>query len=251
MLKTNYAKVSKVYDKNKGRTAFPIDKDIEELLSRKEEITVLDLACGTGNWLYCQQSQFSDKKIKWIGMDASEDMLEHAKEKGLDAEFIHSTAENLKLDTKCDLIVCNFAFHHFEDKKKALTNIFSTLNENGIFKYRNVEPECMKDWWVYKYCPESYCEDLHRFWPKELLCYELAKSGFGKFSIKREYFETYKEIEKLYENYKLRDASQLAMMDDKIYQKGIKRIEREIADGVKEYKDVVAFLEIKCEKAEH
>lgn len=62
MLKTNYTKVSKVYDKNKSRTDFPLDKDLEELLSRKEEVTVLDLACGTGNWLYWQQSQFNSKK---------------------------------------------------------------------------------------------------------------------------------------------------------------------------------------------
>lgn len=245
MLKTNYAEVSKVYDKNKSRIAFPIDKDLEELLSQKEEITVLDLACGTGNWLSCQQSQLTDKRIKWIGMDASEDMLKCAKEKNLDAQFIHSTAENLKLDTKCDLIVCNFAFHHFEDKKKALAKIFDTLNENGIFKYKNVEPECMKDWWVYKYCPESYCEDLHRFWPKDLLSYELSKAGFSKISVKREYYESYKDIEELYEHYKRRDASQLAMMDDKVYHKGIKRIEHEIAEGEKQYKDVVAFLEIK------
>lgn len=102
MLKTNYTEVSKVYDKNKSRTDFPLDKDLEELLSHKEEVTVLDLACGTGNWLYWQQSQFNSKKIKWIGMDASEDMLKLAKEKKLDAEFIHSTAENLSLNTKCD-----------------------------------------------------------------------------------------------------------------------------------------------------
>ena len=138
---------------------------------------------------------------------------------------------------------------HFEDKKTALTNIFNTLNENGIFKYRNVEPEYMKEWWVYKYCPESYCEDLHRFWPKELLCYELGKAGFSKFSIKRECYETYKNIEELYENYKRRDTSQLAMINENYYQLGLKRIEREILDGVKEYKDVVSFLDIKCERA--
>ena len=248
MLKTNYTKVSKVYDKNKSRTDFPLDNDLEELLSHKEEVTVLDLACGTGNWLYWQQSQFNSKKIKWIGMDASEDMLKLAKEKKLDAEFIHSTAENLSLNTKCDFVVCNFAFHHFEDKKVALAKIFSTLNDNGIFKYRNVEPEYMKDWWVYKYCPESYCEDLHRFWPKELLCHELGKAGFSKISVKREYYESYKNIEELYENYKRRDVSQLAMMDESDYQRGLKRIEYEIATGAKEYKDVVSFLDIKCEK---
>ncbi len=60
MLKTNYKKVSKVYDKNKTRTAFAKDNALEELLSQKEEITVLDLACGTENWLLSQQTYFED-----------------------------------------------------------------------------------------------------------------------------------------------------------------------------------------------
>ena len=248
MLKTNYSKVSKVYDKNKARTSFAKDNELEELLAGKEEITVLDLGCGTGNWLFSQQSYFNDKKIKWIGLDASEDMLNLAKEKAIEAEFIHSKAENMELKSKADLIVCNFAFHHFEDKTKALKNIFSVLNDKGILKYRNIEPEFMKDWWVYKYCPETYYEDFQRFWPKDLLCYELGKVGFSKISVKREYYESCKEIEVLYENYKRRDASQLAMIGENEYQKGLKRIELELASGAKEYKDVISFLDIKCVK---
>ena len=248
MLKTNYQKVSKVYDKNKTRTAFAKDTDLEQLLANKQDATVIDLACGTGNWLLSQQTYFNDTKIKWIGLDASQDMLKVAKEKDINAEFIHSKAEDLNLKSKADLIVCNFAFHHFEDKKTALEKIFSTLNNNGIFKYRNIEPEFIKDWWVYKYCPETYYEDFKRFWPKDLLCHELQKAGFTNISVKREYYESYKNIEVLYENYKRRDASQLAMIGDTEYQRGLKRIELEIANGIKEYKDVIAFLDIKCEK---
>lgn len=248
MLKTDYAKLSKVYDANKTRTAFAKDSDLEALLVQKEALKVLDLACGTGNWLLSQQHYFKDRNIQWIGMDASADMLQRAKEKDLHAEFIQSKAENLTLPAKSDFIVCNFAFHHFEDKKTALAHVFTALHDGGIFKYRNIEPECMKDWWVYTYCPESYCEDLQRFWSKELLCYELSKAGFSKISVKREYYESYKSIEELYENYKRRDASQLAMIGEKEYQRGLKRIECEIAGGAKEYKDVVAFLDIKCEK---
>jgi len=246
MLKTNYSQVSKVYDKNKSRLSFPVDKDLEELLSRKEEVTVLDLACGSGNWLFCQQSYFKDTKIKWIGADASSDMLKLARDKNLKAEFIHSKAEDLNLKSKVDLIVCNFAFHHFDNKRAALEKIFSALKNDGIFKYRNVEPECMKDWWVYKYCPESWCEDLHRFWPKDLLCHELRKAGFSKINVKREYYESDKNIEELYENYKRRDISQLAMINDEDFQKGLKRIEVEIAGGIKEYKEIISFLDLRC-----
>ena len=39
-----------------------------------------------------------------------------------------------------------------------------------------------------------------------------------------------------------------AMIGDSEYQRGLKRIELEIANGIKEYKDVIAFLDIKCEK---
>ena len=82
-----------------------------------------------------------------------------------------------------------------------------------------------------------------------MLCYELSKAGFSKISVKREYYERYKNIEELYENYKRRDTSQLAMISDKDYQRGLKRIEREIANGAKEYKDVISFLDIKCERS--
>ena len=160
MLKTNYQKVSKVYDKNKTRTSFAKDTDLEQLLANKQEAIVVDLACGTGNWLLSQQTYFDDIRIKWIALDASQDMLKVAKEKDINAEFIHSKAEYLNLKSKADLIVCNFAFHHFEDKKTALEKILSTLNDNGIFKYRNIETEFIKDWWVYKYCPETYNEDF-------------------------------------------------------------------------------------------
>ncbi len=97
MLKTNYQKVSKVYDKNKTRTSFAKDSDLEQLLSNKQNAIVVDLACGTGNWLLSQQTYFEDKKIKWIGLDASQDMLKVAKEKDINAEFIHSKAEDLNL----------------------------------------------------------------------------------------------------------------------------------------------------------
>ena len=113
MLTTNYAKVSKVYDSNKGRTEFPKDENINTLLEKNGTITVLDLACGTGNYLLSQQQYYKDKNIRWIGIDLSLDMLNIAKSKNIMAKFIHSNAESFDLeDESVDLLVCNFAFHH-------------------------------------------------------------------------------------------------------------------------------------------
>ena len=146
MLKTDYAKVSKVYDKNKGRVDFPKDEEIGKLLETKESITVLDLA------------------------------------------------------------------------------------------------------WVYKYCPETFFEDKFRFWQKDLMIYELKKNHFANISAKLEYYEKYKPINELVENYKRRDSSQLAMIGDEFYNKGLQRVMQEVSQGETEYKDIVALLEIRCEK---
>lgn len=249
MLKTNYGKVSKVYDQNKGRLNFPKDEDIDKLLEKNDQITVLDLACGTGNYLLSQQEYYKDKNIRWIGIDLSMDMLNMAKSKNLTAEFINSDAESYNLEEESvDLVVCNFAFHHFENKQKCLAKIYATLKKGGILRFRNIEPEYMKDWWVYKYCPETFYEDMHRFWPKDLMMYELKKNNFINITAKREYYEKSKPISELVENYKRRDTSQLAMIGDEMYDNGMKRVMQEVNQGESEYKDVTALLEIRCEK---
>lgn len=249
MLKTNYTKVSKVYDKNSTRKTFAKDEDIGTLLAENGKITVLDLGCGTGNWLDCQQQYYEDDSITWIGLDASAAMLQKAKEKNLHTEFQVKKAEELDFKECIGLLVCNFAFHHFEDKNRALERIHAALSANGMFKYRNIEPESMKDWWVYHFCPEAYYEDMHRFWPKDLLSYELQKHGFCSVTIKREYYESSKPLEALYELYKQRDISQLAMMDDAIYSKGMERMESALQAGKTECRDCIAFLDIACRKA--
>ena len=249
MLKTDYSQVSKVYDTNKGRVDFAKDQDIEILLQKKQNLTVLDLACGTGNYLFSQQKYYGGKNIKWIGIDLSQDMLNVAKSKNIDATFINSDAESYNIEEESvDLVVCNFAFHHFPNKQKSLVKMYSVLKKEGVLRLKNIEPECMKDWWVYKYCPETYCEDLLRFWPKDLIMHELKKSNFANISAKREYYEKSSPIDQLVENYKRRDISQLAMIEDDLYQKGMNRVMLEAEHGESEYKEITAFLEIRCEK---
>jgi hypothetical protein len=55
-------------------------------------------------------------------------------------------------------------------------------------------------------------------------------------------------MNELLENYKRRDTSQLAMIGDEFYNKGLNRVMQESSQGESEYKDVIAFLEIRCEK---
>ena len=70
MIKTDYAKISRMYDQNKDRLNIEKDTVIEELLQTNSTIRVLDLACGTGNYLKKQIEVYQDQaNIEWYGVD--------------------------------------------------------------------------------------------------------------------------------------------------------------------------------------
>ena len=77
MKKTDYSKIADRYDSNKIRHLIERDEMITGLPCCRD-LRVLDLGCGTGNYLQAQTRYFSgDNKrtIFWFGADASEDML--------------------------------------------------------------------------------------------------------------------------------------------------------------------------------
>ena len=70
--------------KNKIRIDIKKDMDLYNYLSnfpKDKEFSILDLACGTGNYLKTQIEFLKDFNIKWFGIDASKGMLDIAKEK--------------------------------------------------------------------------------------------------------------------------------------------------------------------------
>jgi ubiquinone/menaquinone biosynthesis C-methylase UbiE len=81
---TDYSKVAENYDRNKVRYDISKDETIETLYNiNNTDFTVLDLSCGTGNYLKRQIAAYPlpNYKINWIGIDKSEDMVKLEKEK--------------------------------------------------------------------------------------------------------------------------------------------------------------------------
>ena len=116
----------------------------------------MDLGCGTGNYLQKQQEFYPESNLEWFGVDLSADMLKLAKTKTENTTFYENSEEQINFEENYfDYIICNFAFHHFENKYLVLDLIFRSLKNNGIFKYKNIFTEIMKNWWVYKYVPET------------------------------------------------------------------------------------------------
>lgn len=100
---------------------------------KREEISILDLACGTGDLLKFAEEIFPKAKEK-VGLDPSGEMLQRAVRRGLKAHFIRGAAEYLPFkDNSFDLITVSFGVRNFENRGKAFEEIFRVLKPDGIF----------------------------------------------------------------------------------------------------------------------
>ena len=233
MTPTDYSKIADQYDQNQVRHQIPRDQYLDRQLSQwtvnpsTSHFNVLDLACGTGNWLKVQMQEFPDSSIQWHGLDASEDMLEVARDKVNQVCFTQGTAEQLPFeDRSFNYINTHFAFHHFPDKIKALTEIKRVLHPGGTMKIWNISPHHMKDMWCYRFFPETWWEDLKRFWDPSILFYELEKLGFTV-SLETHITRERVSLARCLAQAENRDLSELHLISEEAYQSGLELMRAE------------------------
>ena len=240
---TNYTKIAPNYDKNPIR-AKGVDEEIKKILQKqKNKIRVLDLACGTGNYLKTQREYYLDEDIEWIGIDKSTEMLKYAEKKNKNIRFICDTIENLKtVETNIDYIRNEFAFHHFTDKEAAIKNINRMLKPNGLYIMINICPDYMNNSWVYKYFPSTKEIDNDRFIESSKIYELFVNNGFViDLKIETTVFEL--DYESVIKEIKNRDMSQLNLISEEEYQTGLEKIKKDY----KEKKiNICDFALIKC-----
>jgi ubiquinone/menaquinone biosynthesis C-methylase UbiE len=225
---TDYSKIAEKYDRNPIRIGIQKDPIIESLLkNNSDSIAILDLACGTGNYLNTQMTNFPDDRIKWYGLDFSDDMLSIAKKKTTGATLVKGDAHCLPFQSETfDFVKINFAFHHFLDKQKVVAEIYRVLKKNGILSIVNISPDYTKKSWVYHYFPGSVAIDQERFITTEEIFELLESHTFNpKITIDIDFRNfPYKDIIIETEN---RDMSQLHLISEDEYQKGLSMIKED------------------------
>jgi ubiquinone/menaquinone biosynthesis C-methylase UbiE len=94
---TDYAAIAHKYDQNLYRLTLPRDDFLAARLRNipRRPFIVLGLACGTGNWLARQRVAFSEEVVRWIGLDASLEMLAVGRAKLEAMPLLHGRAEEL------------------------------------------------------------------------------------------------------------------------------------------------------------
>ncbi|MCP1223976.1 class I SAM-dependent methyltransferase [Sebaldella sp. S0638] len=114
----------------------------------KKAGTVLDLGCGTGEFLV----RFSKDGFSSIGVDISEVMLEIAGDKtkeSKDVELYQGDIRNFRAEKPVDYVVCNFDtvnyFDKFGDLEDFLLCSYENLKENGILIFDVVTEEIFEE----------------------------------------------------------------------------------------------------------
>jgi ubiquinone/menaquinone biosynthesis C-methylase UbiE len=247
---TDYSKVAENYDKNKVRHDIPKDENIENLYKMdSSDFTVLDLSCGTGNYLKSQIMEYPLPwyKINWIGIDKSKEMIKKALEKRLKANLIVGDVVDIPLENNSINYIKNrFAFHHYTEKNKSVKEMYRILKKGGSLSILNLNHEYMRYSWVYKYFPGSIKLDNERFSKITDLYKMLEDNGFKinveiKIDVKK--FK-YKDI---IEETKNKDMSQLQIITAEEYKKGLTKMEEDSKINSTIMGDI-AFTEIYGEK---
>lgn len=94
----------------------------------KDNITVLDVACGTGVLF----PFYLERNVKSItAIDLSPEMVKIAKSKFPQADILCGDAENITFDRQFDVIMIYNAFPHFPEPEKVIENLAKHLKNGG------------------------------------------------------------------------------------------------------------------------
>lgn len=228
MKRTDYSLIAGKYDDSAVRRQIPRDDVLSARLGATPQrpFAVLDLACGTGNYLQAQMVHHAKDEIVWHGLDASKEMLAVARGKVEGVSLVHGRAEQLPFESaSLDYVANNFAFHHFEDKTRVLDEIHRVLRPGGALRMRNIASSHMRGWWIYRFFPSAWMEDEKRFWSPELLFHELSSRGFSV-EIRIEVRLSRVSWSEVVADAQRRDISELHLISATEYEAGLDRARR-------------------------
>lgn len=107
--------------------------DVLPLLDLHPGQTVLDLGCGNG----ALTKTLAEMGVNAVGLDASAEHLEIARNRYPDLIFYQKDATDFELTQRMDAVFSNAVFHWIEEEKHPamLRCVYAALKENGQFAF--------------------------------------------------------------------------------------------------------------------
>jgi ubiquinone/menaquinone biosynthesis C-methylase UbiE len=250
--RVDYDAIADRYDATPHREK-SVDPELAAFLGGRaslESLSLLDIACGTGNQLVANRATAPHTRM--IGLDGSLGMLRQARRKSRDIGWVHGDSAALPFASGAfDFASCQYAFHHFRDKAGMVREVFRVLRPGGRLALYNMCPHESRDWLYYDYFPEALTRDFADFWSPEAIVGEMNSAGFADVAVKRQHQRSDRDLAVFLDGLRRRDRnSQLLTLSDTAYRAGLSRLERELAETTapRSRPDHLCFITIRGDK---
>lgn len=135
-IKKMFDEISEYYDKMNNIISAGTHYLIKYLALRELDIKprtmILDVCCGTGDFSKIISKFYPRANV--IGLDFSKNMLKIAKKRNSKGVFVQSDCTQLPFkEGEFDYITAGFGLRNVEDRTKAISEIYRTLNKGGKF----------------------------------------------------------------------------------------------------------------------
>lgn len=103
---------------------------VDVLKDLPENVSILDVGCGTGNLLVRLRERFPNARL--AGVDPTPEMIARAKSKVPDANLREGVGESLPFpDAAFDAVTCVESLHHHRDQRRSVREMVRVLKPGG------------------------------------------------------------------------------------------------------------------------
>ncbi len=229
----DYDRIAGEYDLRYLRSDYSgVETTLTAFVGQRVDQRVLEVGCGTGHWLRA----LSGRGIRPTGLDASAQMLSHAKAHAPAAALARGAAEHLPWATgSFDRLYCINAFHHFSDKIAFLHDAMRVLCPGGVMMIVGLDPHTGVDqWYIYDYFVNALEIDRRRYPASGQTRAWMQGAGFVD-CVTREiqHLPVRFDAQSALEQGRLDKSatSQLSVLTDEEYRQGIERVRAAIASA--------------------
>ncbi|NIW52733.1 MAG: methyltransferase domain-containing protein [Candidatus Korarchaeota archaeon] len=237
-VKKSFGRMAKIYDKYRKADELVLrvlSNEIQELRTMKNNLSMLDIGCGTGNYSIPLAKEFD---IKLTGIDFSEEMLTQAQQKFPKGKWSLQDVKTVRFeDNSFDIVLMTYFVQHIQDYDQVLRMVFRILEKPfGKLLIVTDDHDQFHASFYHRYIPRILEIDLGRFPKVGDLANDLKKIGFDVNirKVTREMrFSDINDVEELVEKGKARYFSTLTLITDKELKEGLEKMKRALINELK------------------
>jgi len=242
---TDYRSIAPTFDRRYEVHDYRGVEAVGIFLASEVRIDVLDCGCGTAHWL----KRLTSPNRHLVGLDASAEMLiQAARDRQL--ELVHAQAEYLPFAADSfDRIFCVNSLHHFASKPQFASEVRRVLRRRGGFTTIGLDPHTGLDkWWIYDYFENTLDFDKQRYLPVRAIRELLMTVGFV--DCRTEIVQCFPVVASARHALDRGDVaktvtSQLAILTDDEYQRGIQQIQADIITAERRGQELLLLSDLR------